>query len=147
MRNRILFFIILVLFLSGCVKKDKIEIRTIEKNVTVNVEIADTYKKRERGLMFRKSLGKNDGMFFIFEDERYVVFWMKKTFIPLDMIFISSNGTINEIKENIQPCLVDPCQLYPSLNPSKYVLEVNANFSRNNGISVGDKIASSWIYN
>jgi len=58
----------------------------------------------------------------------------------LDMIFISSNGTINEIKENIQPCLAEPCEIYKSIYPVKYVLEVNANFSRNNNISVGDKV-------
>jgi uncharacterized membrane protein (UPF0127 family) len=139
MQYRILFFII-TLLLSGCVKKEIVEIQTMEKNISIKVEVADTDLKRERGLMFRKKLGENDGMLFVFDDEKYVTFWMKNTLIPLDIIFISSNGTINEIKENVQPCLADPCELYPSVNPSKYVLEVNANFSKKNGISVGDSV-------
>jgi len=140
MQYKILFFIIIALFLSGCVKKEIIEIRTIEKNIIIKVEVADTEQKREIGLMFRENLDENKGMLFVFDDEKYVTFWMKNTLIPLDIIFISSNGTINEIKENVQPCLADPCELYPSVNPSKYVLEVNANFSKKNGISVGDSV-------
>jgi uncharacterized protein len=139
-RYKIYLFLVIFLILSGCTNKSKLEINTREKSIVVNVEIADTDEERKRGLMFRKSLGTNDGMLFIFEREEYVAFWMKNTFIPLDMIFISSNGTINEIKENIQPCLAEPCEIYKSIYPVKYVLEVNANFSRNNNISVGDKV-------
>jgi uncharacterized protein len=140
MQNRILLVLIAILMLSGCVKREEIEIQTRDRSVIINAEIADTEEKRERGLMFRKNLGKNDGMLFVFDDERYVTFWMKNTLIPLDIIFISSNGTINEIKENVQPCLAEPCELYPSTYPVKYVLEVNANFTRINGISIGDRI-------
>jgi len=140
MQNRILLVLIAILMLSGCVKRKEIEIQTRDRSVIINAEIADTEEKRERGLMFRKSLGKNDGMLFVFDDERHVTFWMKNTLIPLDIIFISSNGTINEIKENVQPCLAELCELYPSTYPVKYVLEVNANFTRINGISIGDRI-------
>jgi uncharacterized membrane protein (UPF0127 family) len=140
MQGRILLVLIAILMLSGCVKREEIEIQTSEGSVIINAEIADTDEKRERGLMFRKSLGKNDGMLFVFDDEKHVTFWMKDTLIPLDIIFISSNGTINEIKENVQPCLAEPCELYSSLYPVKYVLEVNANFTRSNGIEVGDRV-------
>jgi uncharacterized membrane protein (UPF0127 family) len=60
--------------------------------------------------------------------------------IPLDMIFISENGTINEIKEDLKPCEKEPCLLYPSNFPVKYVLEVNSGFCRQNNIKVGDKV-------
>jgi len=140
MPNRILLFLILVLILSGCVKKEKVEIQTKDKIIILNVEVAETEEERKRGLMFRKNLGENEGMLFVFEDERHVTFWMKNTFIPLDIIFVSSNGTINEIKENLQPCIADACELYPSLYPVKYVIEVNANFSKNNGVAVGDRV-------
>jgi uncharacterized membrane protein (UPF0127 family) len=133
--------------LSGYVNKERLEIQTKEKIVRVNVEIADTEEKRQKGLMFRKSLGDNEGMLFVFEDERNVTFWMKNMFVPLDMIFISSNGTINEIKENVQPCLVEPCELYQSIYPSKYVLEMNANFCKKNGISVGNSIKFLYFSN
>jgi len=139
MPNKAVFALILAILLSGCVEKT-VEIYTSSGVVKVNVERADTLEERAKGLMFRKQLGKNSGMLFVFDEEDYVTFWMKNTLIPLDMIFISANGTINEIKENVQPCLKDPCELYPSLHPSKYVLEVNANFSKENNVNVGDFI-------
>jgi hypothetical protein len=79
-------------------------------------------------------------MLFIFEDERILSFWMKNTQIPLDMIFASANGTITEIKYDVEPCLTDPCPTYPSEHPNKYVLEVNAGFSDENHIQVGDRL-------
>ncbi|MEM5777567.1 MAG: DUF192 domain-containing protein [Candidatus Aenigmatarchaeota archaeon] len=133
-----IFILLLLIFLSGCVEK-VIEIYTSDHRIVkVNAEVADDNEERARGLMFRESLAKNNGMIFVFDKEMNVTFWMKNTFLPLDMIFISSNGTINEIKENVQPCYEDPCPIYPSLYPSKYVLEVNANFSKKNNIKVGD---------
>ncbi|MEM5799211.1 MAG: DUF192 domain-containing protein [Candidatus Aenigmatarchaeota archaeon] len=128
----------LLIFLSGCIQKN-IEIYTSDgRIVKVNAEVADDNEERARGLMFRKNLPQNNGMLFVFDEEINITFWMKNTLIPLDMIFISSNGSINEIKENIQPCYEDPCPIYPSLYPSKYILEVNANFSKKNNIKVSD---------
>ncbi len=136
MQGKIFFVFLLIIFLSGCVNKN-VEIFTNEGVVKVNVEVANNDVEISKGLMYRDKLGKYNGMLFVFNEERYVSFWMKNTLIPLDMIFISANGTINEIKQDIQPC-VDECEIYPSLHPSKYVLEVNANFSKENNISVGD---------
>ncbi|MEM2175413.1 MAG: DUF192 domain-containing protein [Candidatus Micrarchaeia archaeon] len=133
-----IFIILLAIFLSGCIERI-VEIYTTEgKVVRVYVEVADEDDERIKGLMFRKNLAKNRGMLFVFDQEMNVSFWMKNTLIPLDMIFISANGTINEIKENIQPCIEDSCPVYSSLHPTKYVIEVNANFTKENGIKVGD---------
>jgi uncharacterized membrane protein (UPF0127 family) len=62
---------------------------TIGKN-TISVEIADTPTERQTGLMNRKSMDKNSGMLFIFEQDGVYPFWMKNTLIPLDMIWINS---------------------------------------------------------
>ena len=89
--------------------------------------------------MFREKLNENDGMLFVFDDESYLAFWMKNTLIPLDIIFIDENYGIVDIK-NAVPCKEDPCALYKSLKPAKYVLEVNTNFTAKNKIKVGDKV-------
>jgi uncharacterized membrane protein (UPF0127 family) len=135
-------FIILIsiVIISGCIEEQKMKIFTNSSQIEIKVEIADTFEERQRGLMFRDKLENNSGMLFVFEKEQYVTFWMKNMRIPLDMIFISENGTINEIKEDLKPCEKEPCLLYPSNFPVKYVLEVNSGFCRQNNIKVGDKV-------
>ena len=64
---------------------------------------------------------------------------MKNTLIPLDMIFISKESEIVDIKYAV-PCREDPCAKYSPAKPAKYVLEVNGNFTIKNSIKIGDKI-------
>jgi YVTN family beta-propeller protein len=107
----------------------------------VFVEVADDPDETMRGLMFRKHLAWNAGMLFAFPNEEPRTFWMKNTLIPLDMIFVDSNLKIVNIKENVPPCgQVDECPLYPSQEPAQYVLEVNAGFVQENGITIGDQL-------
>lgn len=139
-KSMLVFILFLIIFTSGCLNQSKLTIFTSKGEVKINVEIADNDRERQRGLMFRESLDENSGMLFIFDKEQQVSFWMKNTKIPLDMIFVSANGTIVEIKENVQPCLLDTCPIYPSQYPVKYVIEVNAGFSRKNNIQIGNFI-------
>jgi uncharacterized membrane protein (UPF0127 family) len=87
--------------------------------------------------MFREKLNENEGMLFVFDDEKYETFWMKNTLIPLDIIFIDKNFKIISI-ENAVPCKREPCTLYKSAKPAEYVLEVNENFTIRNKIKSGD---------
>lgn len=136
----IFFLVFLIIFLTNCAKKSsQISINNGEKLIKVNVEIADDNEKRMKGMMFRESLNENDGMFFVFEDESTLTFWMKDTLIPLDIIFINNNFEIVEIK-NAVPCKEDPCATYNSAKPAKYVLEVNYGFAAKNSIESGDKV-------
>jgi uncharacterized protein len=106
---------------------------------TVKVEIADSPEEWSKGLMFRDSLEENQGMLFIFPDEKYRNFWMKNTFIPLDIIFISSDFEIIDVT-TMQPCKQDICLSYKSQKPARYVLELNAGYAGEKQISIGDKI-------
>ena len=108
-------------------------------SVRVSVEIADTLEERKLGLMHRESLDENKGMLFIFEDELPRTFWMKNTLIPLDIIFISEDLEIINIKQ-AEPCINDHCRVYSSEGNAKYVLEVNRGFSERNGINSGNKL-------
>ena len=73
-----------------------------------NVEVARTSEEQARGLMFRTSLPADGGMIFPFPRPRIASFWMKNTLIPLDMIFIRSDGSIDRIAENTIPESLDP---------------------------------------
>lgn len=135
----ILFSVIIYQEYQKINEKNFATIFTAAGTVKINVEYAKTSQKLNEGLMNRSSLAKNSGMFFIFPDEKYRNFWMKNTLIPLDIIFISSGGQINEIA-TLKPCQKDAeyCPTYNSKNPAQYVIEVNAGFSQNNKIAEGD---------
>ena len=73
-----------------------------------NVEVARTDAEQDKGLMFRTSLPADGGMLFPFEKPRIGSFWMKNTLIPLDMIFIRADGSIDRIAENTIPESLEP---------------------------------------
>jgi len=103
----------------------------------INIEIANSDFDRQLGLMFRRHMENNDGMLFIFPNEEMQAFWMRNTFIPLDMIFVNAAKKIVTIHRNTQT-LSD--QSYPSAAPALYVIEVNAGFCSLHNINEGDRI-------
>jgi len=119
-------------------EKQTIEIKTGQRSVILNVEVADTDEEHEKGLMNRTELDENSGMLFVFTNENVRTFWMKDTLISLDMIFISSDGTIVNIAKNTQPNQIE--ERYSSEDPVKYVLEVNGGWSDKNGVKKGDSV-------
>jgi len=92
---------------------------------SILVEVADTPEEINRGLMYRNKMESNEGMLFIFSLERQQTFWMKNTMIPLDIIFINESHRIVHIAKHTIPYSRDPI---PSVEPARYVLEVNAGF-------------------
>ncbi|PLX90289.1 MAG: hypothetical protein C0614_00860 [Desulfuromonas sp.] len=100
----------------------------------VAVEIADDDATRSKGLMNRRSLPSMTGMLFVYEENRPRSFWMKNTYIPLDMIFLDRDGKIVNIVEKTQPLSVRSCR---SVLPARYVIEVNAGFCEKYGVAVG----------
>ncbi|MEK7578647.1 MAG: DUF192 domain-containing protein [Patescibacteria group bacterium] len=118
--------------------KNSVTIFTGAGTVKINVEFARTPEELEKGLMNRVSLPKDSGMLFIFPDEIDRSFWMKNTLIPLDIIFISSKGRVNEIT-TLNPCQENEiCQSYNSKTPAQYVLEINAGLTEKRKIMEGD---------
>ena len=92
---------------------------------------------RMRGLMYRTELERDQGMLFVFPDQRPRSFWMKNTCIPLDMLFVDRHGTIVGILENVPTLNLEsrgvPC-------PAAYVLEVNAGWTREHGVFAGQRL-------
>lgn len=106
------------------------------------VEVADTPAEQAKGLMFRQELGPDAGMLFDFHESRPVSFWMQNTLIPLDMLFIRSDGTIANIHVNARP--LDPTSI-PSDGPVEFVLEIPGGRSVELGIKAGDAVTNDRI--
>ncbi len=103
----------------------------------LTVELARRDEERQRGLMYRTQLADDRGMLFVFERERRLAFWMKNTCIALDMIFVAADGLIVGIEENV-PTLNE--NTYSPGCPAKYVIEVNAGWTRKRGIRAGQRV-------
>jgi len=109
-----------------------------KKIIHIDIEIAGNDYEREKGLMNRHSLPENAGMLFIFEQSGPLSFWMRNTYIPLDIIFADENRQIVTIQKNKKP--LSYAQI-PSKRNSKYVVEVNSGFCDKYGVAVGDYIS------
>jgi len=118
--------------------KNSVTIFTGVRPVKIYVEFAKTPEEIEKGLMNRSSLPKDSGMLFVFPDEKTRSFWMKNTLIPLDIIFISSAGRVNEITTLVSCRENEICPSYNSKTPAQYVLEINAGASEKFKIMEGD---------
>ncbi|TNE84526.1 MAG: DUF192 domain-containing protein [Deltaproteobacteria bacterium] len=125
-----------VLLLAACGKKG-LPVHTISVDGNpVKVELAATSKDREIGLMHRESMPADEGMLFIYNDERPRSFWMKNTLIPLDIAYLSKDGTIVKIAQ-MEPLSVERTQ---SLYPAKYALEMNVGWFEKHDVQNGDKV-------
>jgi uncharacterized protein len=102
----------------------------------INAELASTPEQREIGLMFRPVMAANDGMLFVFERAGQQCFWMKNTLIPLSVAFIADDGSVVNI-EAMKPQTLDG---HCSIQPVRYVLEMNDGWFAKRGIKPGSKL-------
>lgn len=107
---------------------------------SLDIEIADDEYQTQTGLMYRNSLGKDQGMLFVFKDMQRRSFYMKNTKIPLDIIYFNTEKEIVSIQKNAKP--MEETSL-PSEAASQYVLEVNAGLSDVWKLENGDRIRYS----
>jgi len=128
MRNPLLigFILNLVLSASGCA--ELAEAPSVElKGKRYTVELADTPELRERGLMFRRDMPAEAGMLFIHDSEEPLAYWMKNTYIPLDILYFDSKLRLISAQLGVPPCGDQPrCPAFASAGPAQYVLELNA---------------------
>lgn len=103
------------------------------QTVKLDVEIAATEPEREQGLMLRQSLGDDTGMLFLFPNESTNGFWMKNTYIPLDIAYIDDSGHVAEIREG-KP--LDESVLTPA-KPYHSTLEVADGWFERHNMTVG----------
>lgn len=104
------------------------------------VEIADDDASRTRGLMFRHELAPDRGMLFIFEREQPQAFWMRNTYIPLDILYFDSQRQLVSMSQRTPPCRSQQCPSYPSAKPARYTLEIASGRASELGVKTGDEL-------
>jgi uncharacterized membrane protein (UPF0127 family) len=122
---------------AGAAELQPLEIASKNGVHVFAVEMASTPEEQAKGLMFRRQLPEGQGMLFDFHKEQPTSFWMKNTYIPLDMIFIRGDGRILRIAKNTVPLSET---LVPSGGPVRAVLEVIGGTAKKLGIAPGDRV-------
>jgi uncharacterized membrane protein (UPF0127 family) len=116
------------------------EFRVIQLSAGIHViraEVAVEPSERERGLMFRKQLGANQGMVFLFDQPAVQCMWMRNTLIPLSVAFIDNDGRVINVEEMAAQTDDNHC----AAKPARYALEMNKGWFAKHGIPVGTKIS------
>ncbi len=125
---------------AGTIRNDG-KLRFVQPDGTVcrsiTIEIAETPKAHKTGLMGRTGLDDASGMLFLYDRPGYQSFWMSKTLIPLDIIFVSENGKIINIAKETEPMSEIA---YHSRGPAQYVIEVPSGFSDRYQLKEGVRI-------
>jgi len=138
-----LIFALACCLLAAAVVAQPMAIVTIhgEQLHQFEVEVAATPESRSQGLMYRTELADDAGMLFVFERPAEVGFWMRNTFIPLDMIFIDRRGRIVRIHPMAEP---HDETLISSGQPVTHVLEINGGLAAELGIEPGQRMTVDW---
>jgi len=130
MKNRTLWFchiglLCVLLLLGGCASNSGQWVELAGKRY--QVELAIDESSRMRGLMFRQEMPADHGMLFIHERQQLLAYWMKNTLIPLDILYFDNTRRLVSQQRGVPPCSAgDKCPAYPSSQPARYVLELNA---------------------
>ena len=102
-----------------------------------NVYLAEDYEQQRRGLMFVREMPDRTGMLFIYDDDDMHSMWMKNTYISLDILFARGDGSVSSINRDTVPLTLDSQR---SIEPVRYVLELNAGTTRRLGIGTGSRL-------
>jgi uncharacterized membrane protein (UPF0127 family) len=126
---------------NAVVSFDSIDIQVGGKRA--HVQLADNDDRREHGLMFVKKLGLNEGMLFVFEEERPLNFWMKNTLIPLSIGFFDHDGVLVDVKEMkpAESLMEKHPPTYQSAEPATFALEMPEGWFSKNHLKAGAKLA------
>ena len=135
------FLFFAFLFFSNNAQSNEISKVVIQNenssSISILAEVMITESQQARGMMYRKSLDKDKGMLFLFNEPKRAVFWMKNTYIPLDLIFIKKGGGIDSIHENLEPLSTKKIK---SRNDVIAVLEILGGQVKVNKINLDSKI-------
>lgn len=133
-----LLFVLTALVASACSRADRIKVALQKESgetvAAFRAEVAATAAAREIGLMYRKELADDEGMLFIFPTETERSFWMKNTYLELDMIFVNSANRVVSVVDRAVP-LTETAR--KSEGPALYVLEIKGGKAKSLGIAPG----------
>lgn len=139
--NRLLLLMLIVSINTACAVPEENLARVASLHGrNFSIELATDAASREHGLMMREALATDHGMVFAFVDESPRGFWMKNTLIPLDILYFDTNRRLVSMRLDALPCKADPCPLYPSNAPARYVFELSAGTAKRVGVQIGDEL-------
>ena len=118
--------------------RSELTVLTAKGRHEFQVWIADTDQNRAQGLMFIKELPANQGMLFLFDRPQFAAFWMKNTYLSLDIVFIAPDGVVVNVVQDTIPLSLRSIE---SVAPVKGVLELVAGTAARIGLAAGDRIA------
>lgn len=122
---------------AGALESEPLSLVTETGEHKFTVEIADQPDNRAKGLMFRRSLGDDAGMLFVYETPQHISMWMRNTYIPLDMVFILADGRVHRVERDTEPFSEE---VIDSGEPVLAVLEVKAGTADRLKLKPGDKV-------
>ena len=120
--------------------RSEVRVETAGGRHTFQVWIAENHQSRRQGLMYIKDLPSNQGMLFLFDRPQFASFWMKNTYVSLDIAFIAPNGVVVNIAHNTPPMSLE---LIWSVAPVMGVLELKAGTAARIGLVAGDRVRYS----
>lgn len=120
---------------------------TTPSGTVITLEVATNDETRQRGLMYRESIAPGHGMVFLFPADDVFSFWMRNTYIPLDMIWLDSQWKIVHIKSHVPPCQADPCPSYDPGVKARSVLELGGGEAQRLGLKTGDRLLMRGLEN
>jgi uncharacterized membrane protein (UPF0127 family) len=145
--------LIAAFFLASCASLEPPQMALPTETISVDtaagahafrVEIAADRETQARGLMYRREMAPDAGMLFDLHQSEQIAFWMKNTYLPLDMVFIRADGTVSSIEPNAIPLSTSTI---PSQEPVRAVLELNGGRAHELGIQPGDHVHSAIFSN
>ncbi len=142
---KILRFLPLI-FLFACAQNNYTVIN-YPNGYKVKADLALTPEQTERGLMYRDNLDKDKGMLFVFDEYQEKSFWMKNTFISLDIIFLNPDGKVNCVYPSVKAstAFTDDEDIAVVSCPAMYVLETAAGVSKEQGLKAGDSLIFDYV--
>jgi uncharacterized protein len=123
--------------LQAQLKRDQLTLVMATGEQAISIEVAETMEQKAKGLMFRRSLDDKMGMLFPYGQPQEITMWMKNTYIPLDMVFLTSDGTVHRIAAMTEPFSE---ATVASQGPVSAVLELNGGAAARFGLKAGDKV-------
>jgi|SRR3989344_2747255 len=129
-----IFILLFLIFIVGC---SNVEKKACFKDKCISLEVMESLEEKSTGLMFRDSLDENKGLLFVYNTPEKRGFWMKNVKFPIDILWLDKKNKVVYIERDVPGCMGD-CKVYYPDTEAYNVIEVNANFTLNNNIKVGD---------
>jgi uncharacterized membrane protein (UPF0127 family) len=131
-----------LLYPAHAMLRETLKLLTAQGTHVIDVEITESPEEKTQGLMFRTRLNDKSGMLFFYEAPQEVTMWMRNTYIPLDMVFIRTDGVVHRIEAHTVPLSED---IIASRGDVTACLELAGGAAERLGLKPGDRIEHRYF--